>query len=158
AALLPSYLRRKRVLLLCDDLDEASDDEFGRVLGHLARMGVSSYRRVRVLATANSAAREVIVRQIGDNKTWRICDIAALELEDLGGAPSITPRLRGKGAADFMASLHTHLLDEPHLLAVALTALKQSQDGAANPYGIAQLLATDCVRRCESVASEDIPA
>src|SRR5262249_31940506 len=56
AALLPSYLRSKRVLLLCDDLDEAPDGEFGRVLGHLTGMGAQSYPHVRVLATANIAA------------------------------------------------------------------------------------------------------
>jgi HEAT repeat protein len=158
AALLPSYLRRKPVLLLCDDLDEAPDDEFGRVLGHLTRMGAQSYRRVRVLATANSAAREIIVREIGDSKTWRLCVVAALEKQELGGVPAFAPRLRGKGAAEFLASLRTHLLDEPYHLPVALTAIQLSQDGAALPDGIAQLLAADCLRRCESVASDDIPA
>lgn len=56
-------------MLLCDDLDEAPDAELGRVLGHLERMGAGSYRRVRVLATANITAREVIVRQMGDGKS-----------------------------------------------------------------------------------------
>ena len=158
ASLLPSYLRRKRVLLLCDDLDEAPEVELGRISNHLTQMSARRYRRVRVLATANSAARELISRQIDDPKAWHICELAPPQAESLGGLANIAPRYGAKGAAEFSTRLRTHLLDEPYRLPVALTALKQIQDGAALPRGIAQTLAILCRTRCEAVASEDVPA
>jgi HEAT repeat protein len=158
ASRLPSYLRRRRVLLLCDDLDETPEVELGRVISHLTQMGARRYRRVRVLATANSAARDLISRQIDDTKAWRICELAPPQAENLSGLAAIAPRYGAKGAAEFSTRLHTHLLDEPHRLPVALTALKQMQDGVALPHGIAQTLAILCRTRCEAVASEDVPA
>ena len=162
ASLLPSYLRRKRVLLLCDDLDEAPEVELGRISNHLTQMGARRYRRVRVLATANSAARELISRQIDDPKAWHICELAPPQAESLGGLANIAPRYGAKGAAEFSTRLRTHLLDEPYRLPVALTALKQIQDGAALPRGIAQTLAILCrtaVRGCgERGRSRRLPA
>jgi HEAT repeat protein len=158
AALLPTYLRRRRVLLLCDDLDEAPDAERGRVIGHLALMGARPYRQVRVLATAHSAARESITRHIGDRKTWRMFELAAPHAEGLGGVAALAPRSGATGAAEVSATLRAHLLDNPYRLPIALTTLKQGRGAAALPYGIAQALATRCLRQCEGVASEDIPA
>ena len=158
AALLHSYMRRRRVLLLCDDLDEAPDAELGRVIGHLARMGARPYRRVRVLATAHIAARESITRQIGDSKIWHVSELAAPQVERLGGVAALAPRFGAKGAAEFSATLRAHLLDDTHRLPVALTALRQGLDDATLPYGIAQSLATQCQRQCESVANQDTPA
>ncbi|HEY7021427.1 MAG TPA: HEAT repeat domain-containing protein [Ktedonobacterales bacterium] len=158
ASRLPSYLGRKRVLLICDDLDEAPEVELGRVVSHLTQMGARRYRRVRVLATANITTRDLISRQIGDPKSWRICELEPLQAENLGGLVTIAPRYGAKGAAEFSTSLRTHLLDEPHRLPVTLTALKQIPDGVALPHGIAQTLAILCRTRCEAVASEDVPA
>jgi HEAT repeat protein len=158
ASLLPSYLQRKRVLLLCDDLDETPGVELGRVISHLTRLRAPRYRRARVLATANIAARELISRQIDDSKAWRICDLAPAQAANLGGLSAIAPRYGAKGAAEFSTALRTHLLDEPERLPVALTALKQIPDGVALPFGIAQALAIFCRTRCEALASEDVPA
>jgi HEAT repeat protein len=121
-------------------------------------MGARRYRRVRVLATANIAARESITRQIGDTKTWRMCELAAPHMEGSGSIAALAPRFGAKGAAEFSAALRARLLDDPYRLPVMLTALKQGPDDAALPYGIAQALAVQCLRQCENVASEDTPA
>jgi HEAT repeat protein len=158
ASRLPSYLRRRRILLLCDDVDETAEVELGRVISHLTQMGARRYRRVRVLATANIAARDLISRQIDDTKAWRICELAAPGAENLGGLATIAPRYGAKGVAGFSTKLRAHLLDEPDRLPVALTALKQIPDDVALPHGIAQTLAILCRTQCETVASEDVPA
>jgi HEAT repeat protein len=158
AARLPSYLRRRRVLFLCDDLDEVSDSALGRSIGHLARLGARPYRRALVLATANAAARELISRQIGDSKMWRVCALAAPQLEGAGSRAAIGSRNTAKAAAGLSTTLRARLLDEPHRLPVTLTALTQLQPDEAIPHGVARLLATQCLRQCEAVASEEIPA
>jgi HEAT repeat protein len=121
-------------------------------------MGARRYRGVRALATANSAARDLLSRQINDPKAWRVCELAPPQPENLGGLAAIAPRYGAKGAVEFATRLRTHLLDEPHRLPVTLTALKQIQDGVALPHGIEQALAILCRTRCEAVASEDVPA
>jgi HEAT repeat protein len=158
ASHLPSYLRRRRVLLLCDDLDETPEVELGRVINHLTRMDARRYRHVRVLAAANITARELISRQIDDPKAWRICELAPPQPENLGGLAAIAPRYGAKGAAEFSTRMRVHLLDEPHRLPVTLTALKQTPGGVALPFGTAQALANLCRTRCETAASEDFPA
>lgn len=157
ASRLPSYLRRRRVLLLCDDLDETPDAELGRIIGHLSRFGARPYRRVRVVATANSAARELLSRQLGDNKAWRTVELAAPALEESSLFPAVKRRYRKTGATELSALLRAHLLDDPSRLPVTLTALAQSPPDQPPPYGMGRLLAADCLRRCESVASEEIP-
>jgi HEAT repeat protein len=157
ASRLPSYLRRKRVLLLCDDLDEAPEVDMGRVISHLTQMGAQRFRRVRVLATANRAARDGVSRQIDDTKAWRICELAPPQPENLGLA-TIARRYGAKGAVEFSTRLRAHLLDEPHRLPVALTTLQQLQEGATLPCGTAHALALLSRTRCEAVASEQVSA
>ena len=159
ASRLPSYLRRKSVLLLCDDLDEAPEVELGRISSHLTQMGARRYRRVRVLATANSAARELISRQIDDPKAWHICELAPPQAENLGGLAELSRLgMERKERRSSQQGCALICSTSRYRLPVALTALKQIQDGAALPYGIAQTLAILCRTRCEAVASEDVPA
>jgi HEAT repeat protein len=147
AARLSRSLRRQRILLLCDDLDETPEDEMARVLGHLSRLGARPYRRFRVLVTANSAARDTFMwrleEKLGEKKEWR-----ALELWPL----------RTKGSHPPPPTFPPHLLDAPQRLPVSLTAVAQAPAESALPYGIARLLAAQCHRQCEAIATEMIPA
>jgi HEAT repeat protein len=157
-ARVPSYLRRKRVLLLCDDLDESPDADIGRVIGHLSRFGSRPYRRVRMLATANAASRASLARQLSDKKSWQTSEAFAPRLEDSSLFPAVRRHLGAKGASALPATLHSHLLDAPERVPVTLTALAQAETDAELPNGIAQLLAAYCLRRCETVATEEVPA
>lgn len=147
AARLSRSLRRQRILLLCDDLDETPEDEMARVLGHLSRLGARPYRRFRVLVTANSAARDTFMwrleEKLREKKEWR-----ALELGPFGT----------KGSHPPPASFPPHLLDAAQRLPVSLTAVAPAPAESALPYGIARLLAAQCHRQCEAIATEMTPA
>jgi HEAT repeat protein len=157
-ARIPAYLRRRRVLLLCDDLDEASDAELGRVIGHLARFGVRPYRRVTVLATADIATRHLAPLQLGDKGGWRTLQLTAPEARDSRLLVAATLRRGAKGAEDWPALLRAHLLDNPARLPVTLTAVAFTPSETVLPYGVARLLAAQCRRQCEAVATEATPA
>jgi HEAT repeat protein len=163
AARTASYLKRNRVLLLCDDLDETPEADLERVVGHLSRFGARPYRRVRVVAAANVAARDLLAHQVGDTKTWRTLELGAQQMEDSSLFPAVKRHFSAKIATEAPAALRGRLLDDPRRLPLvltaltALTALTQTPDEAALPHGLARLLADRCRRQCDIVANEEIP-
>jgi HEAT repeat protein len=158
AARAPSYLKRRQVLLLCDDLDETPETDLERVIGHLSGFGARPYRRVRVVATANAAAREDVADHIGGKKSWRTLELVAPQMDDARLSPAVKRRSGVKGAAESRAALGAHLLDDPQRLPVVLTALIQAPDDGGLAYGVAQLLAAALRRQCDLIATEEIPA
>jgi HEAT repeat protein len=157
AARTATYLKRNRVLLLCDDLDETPEADLERVIGHLSRFGARPYRRVRVVAAANMAARDLLAHQVGDTKTWRTLELVAQQMEDSSLFPAVKRHYSAKTATVAPATLRGRLLDDPRRPPVVLNALTQAPDGAALPHGLARLLANQCRRQCDVVANEEIP-
>ncbi|MEO7001356.1 MAG: HEAT repeat domain-containing protein [Ktedonobacterales bacterium] len=154
----PRLVRRGKIVLLCDGLDETPDDRREVVSLSLATLAAKPYQRSRIVAACQINTYLTEPRDFNRLRQFDRILLNALRPDDMTQALRRLPLPKGMKRADLGAIRHIgedHLLDPSLTLPAVFAALLRVQvDDDVIPYGRGKLLRAYAQNLCARAAGD----